>query len=201
MSIQLFACNLLTRSYTADHPVANLTLAEFFTRYGFSTFFYENYIVPMVASIWSTPADKAFESFPLLTLVRFMRNHRLLQIGKRPTWLTVNNGSKTYLNNVLASNPILPRLGYRVTALERGEKHVKIKSSVHGKHVTETFDWVILACHADTSLNILGMPSFPSSCYQIPHRIPNPNRPSSNPFRTRNPEPHRFHLKYCGPAP
>ena len=34
----------------------------------------------------------AFDQFPLLTLVRFMRNHVMLQVGGRPKWRTVADG-------------------------------------------------------------------------------------------------------------
>jgi predicted NAD/FAD-binding protein len=77
---------------TEEHPLAKLTLGQFFKQHHYSNFFYENYILPMTASIWSTPAEMTFDSFPLLTLVKFMRNHVLLQVGGRPKWKTVDQG-------------------------------------------------------------------------------------------------------------
>jgi predicted NAD/FAD-binding protein len=69
-----------------------MTLGEFFNANDYSPFFYENYVLPMTASIWSTPAEMTFDRFPLLTLVRFMRNHVMLQIGGRPKWQTIPGG-------------------------------------------------------------------------------------------------------------
>ncbi|KAI8848579.1 hypothetical protein BC829DRAFT_393886 [Chytridium lagenaria] len=100
------------------HPFASMTLGEFFRKFGYSRFFYENYVLPMTAAIWSTPANMAFDKFPLLTLVRFMRNHIMLQIGGRPKWRTVYNGSREYVERVLSMVPDA-RLSTPVTSFKR----------------------------------------------------------------------------------
>ncbi|KAJ3061061.1 hypothetical protein HDU98_003022, partial [Podochytrium sp. JEL0797] len=136
------------------HPYAKMTLAEFFTQFGYSKFFYQNYIVPMTAAIWSTPANMTFEKFPLLTLVRFMRNHILLQVSDRPKWMTVDGGSRNYVKKVVATLPDA-RLNVTVTSVVRNLKNgtVTITDST-GKR--EVFDHVIFATHSDQALRLLG---------------------------------------------
>ncbi|KAJ3116435.1 hypothetical protein HDU96_009692 [Phlyctochytrium bullatum] len=139
------------------HPFASMTLGEFFTKFGYSRFFYENYVLPMTAAIWSTPANMTFDKFPLLTLVRFMRNHIMLQIGGRPKWRTVLNGSREYVTKVLSAIPDA-RLATRVTSLKRevlpsGGFKVHIEDNQGSK---DTYDHVILATHSDQALAILG---------------------------------------------
>ncbi|KAI9094879.1 hypothetical protein DFS34DRAFT_627557 [Phlyctochytrium arcticum] len=136
-----------------EHPMAKKTLAEFFNERSYSTFFYENYIVPMTAAIWSTPADMAFDKFPVLTLLRFMRNHQLLQIGKRPRWRTVTNGSREYVAKIQkVVNDI--RVGTAITTLERlPDGSIALTDAKGGRVV---YDHVILATHSDQALKILG---------------------------------------------
>lgn len=109
----------------------------------------------MTAAIWSTPPDKAALDFPAFTLLRFMHNHHLLQILDRPTWLTLANGSHSYVNAVLAK---LPKEQYH-----QNVKIVSCSTKEDSKTVTirsETgeefeFDHVVFACHADQTLKIL----------------------------------------------
>ncbi|TPX62019.1 hypothetical protein SpCBS45565_g07091 [Spizellomyces sp. 'palustris'] len=136
-----------------EHPLANLTLAEFFKQRNYSSFFYENYIVPMTAAIWSTPADMTFDKFPVLTLLRFMRNHQLLQIGRRPKWRTVIDGSRTYVTKILESVTDV-RLNTAVVSVERQKDGKLIVVDASGNR--ETYDHVVLATHTDQALKILG---------------------------------------------
>ncbi|KAK4046043.1 hypothetical protein OIV83_006414 [Microbotryomycetes sp. JL201] len=129
------------------------SIGEYVARHGYSAAFVDNYLLPMTAAIWSTPPDKAALDFPASTLIRFMHNHHLMQILGRPTWLTVKNGSHSYVNAILSQIPA-----------ERLQKGVRIHSArnVNDKVVLEAesgekleFDHVVFACHADTTLKIL----------------------------------------------
>ncbi|ORY36370.1 FAD/NAD(P)-binding domain-containing protein [Rhizoclosmatium globosum] len=136
------------------HPFSKMTLADFFAKFGYDKFFYQNYIVPMTAAIWSTPANMTFEKFPLLTLVRFMRNHILLQVSDRPKWMTVDGGSRVYVQKVI-SQLADARLNVVVTSVVRNtaEGTVTVTDSTGKK---EVFDHVIFATHSDQALKILG---------------------------------------------
>jgi predicted NAD/FAD-binding protein len=155
-----FTSQGLPRQDKPVNPWKSLTLGEFFATRTYSNFFYENYILPMTAAIWSTPANECFDQFPFLTLVRFMRNHRLLQLDNRPTWLTVQGGSVEYVKKVIDT---LPKdglhLAEKVTKIER----IKDESRAFGWKCILTagekvyeFDHVVFATHADTTLQILG---------------------------------------------
>lgn len=108
----------------------------------------------MTAAIWSTPPDTAALDFPALTLIRFMHNHHLLQILDRPTWLTVKEGSHSYVNRIIDS---LPAGSYHhsmriQSASTRDDGKVHLTTEM-GE--TLEFDHVVFACHADTTLKIL----------------------------------------------
>lgn len=108
----------------------------------------------MTAAIWSTPPDKAALDFPAFTLIRFMHNHHLLQILDRPTWLTVKEGSHSYVNRIIDSLP--GEHCFRNSRIQSASS----KDDGKVELVTEMgeafeFDHVVFACHADTTLKIL----------------------------------------------
>ncbi|KAH6568063.1 hypothetical protein BASA61_008931 [Batrachochytrium salamandrivorans] len=147
-------------SVISDHkvnPLATITLGDFFRKHNYSTFFYENYILPMTAAIWSSPAGIAFDQFPLLTLVRFMRNHIMLQIGGRPKWRTVAGGSATYVKKVMSIVPDI-RLNTPIVSIVRPTQPNAttpvVLTDQQGKE--HTYDHVIFAAHTDQILQILG---------------------------------------------
>jgi predicted NAD/FAD-binding protein len=83
-----------------QHPLYNKTIHQFIKEHNFGSYFFEYYLVPMTSAIWSSPGVTILE-FPILTLLMFMRNHCLLQLGNRPVWKTVLNGSRQYIKPAL----------------------------------------------------------------------------------------------------
>ncbi|KAK5000591.1 hypothetical protein LTR66_000564 [Elasticomyces elasticus] len=79
-----------------------LSIGEYLEREGYSDAFKDDYLIPMTAAVWSTAPDKCALEFPAITLVRFMWNHHLLTtLAARPTWMTLEGGSKRYVDAVM----------------------------------------------------------------------------------------------------
>jgi predicted NAD/FAD-binding protein len=76
---------------------AGTTVAEYLASGNYSADFADNYLVPMSAAIWSAEPGQVLD-MPLHFLVRFFHNHGLLQIKDRPTWYTIEGGSREYVN-------------------------------------------------------------------------------------------------------
>ncbi|MEO8835298.1 MAG: FAD-dependent oxidoreductase, partial [Caldimonas sp.] len=93
--------------------------------------------------------------FPLATLIRFCRNHGLLQIADRPQWHTVRDGARCYVEKMLESIADA-RLNTAVRSIRRLPTGGVDVSTDAG---TERFDAVILACHSDQALALLADPS------------------------------------------
>ncbi|KAJ7595096.1 hypothetical protein C8J56DRAFT_1123994 [Mycena floridula] len=132
------------------------SIGDFLDREGFSASFRDNYLVPMTAAIWSTPAGKCAMEFPARTLIQFMANHHLLQVTGKPSWLTINGGSHKYVKSILSKlAPQQLHLSTAVKSLSTGAgKNPKVDlTTVDG--TVHTFDHVILACHSDAALSIL----------------------------------------------
>ncbi|RZK99953.1 MAG: NAD/FAD-binding protein [Rubrivivax sp.] len=129
-------------------------IADFLRAHRFGAEFQEGYLMPMIACIWSCPTEQMLR-FPMATLVRFCHNHGLLQVTNRPQWYTVQGGSRQYVSR-LADQLDDVRLSTPVRGLivlgEGGLGGVML----HTDAGTERFDEVVLACHSDQALALLG---------------------------------------------
>ncbi len=136
----------------------DLTLAEVVEAGGYSQAFVDDYLVPLGASIWSADPT-TFLSFPAVAYARFMHNHGLLQLGRRPRWRTITGGSRHYVDALV--DPLGSRLRLRepVLKIRRGaDRRGRIELVTAGTG-TELFDRVILAGHSDQALGLLSDPS------------------------------------------
>lgn len=122
----------------------------------------------MTAAIWSTKPNACTLNFPALTLIRFMYNHHLLQVTSRPSWLTIRDGAKQYIDKVISNtkytylnNPVTKVVRKIVPSRGSGDFRKSDKDQ-RGKVILtsfrgdEEFDHVIFATHADISLRLLG---------------------------------------------
>ena len=130
----------------------NETLRHFLTAHDFSDYFSEHYILPMGAAIWSSSLAE-MNQFPLQFFIKFFNNHGLLNITDRPQWYVIPKGSRRYLapltqrfsNNIYVNSDIK-----KVT---RDNKKVQLHFSDNSIQV---FDDVVIACHSDQALALLG---------------------------------------------
>lgn len=138
-----------------DNPeMASLSLGDYLDKEGYGDSFRNNYLLPMAAAIWSCPTAQML-AYPFHTFVRFCHNHGLLQITDRPTWMTVAGGSKNYVSTL--ANAIQSRGGKIeknavIQTITRNNNAVSIRSS---NGVIE-YDHIVLACHSDQALALLG---------------------------------------------
>lgn len=126
------------------------SIAEFLDQHGFGQGFREDYLLPMIGCIWSCPTDQMLR-FPVATLIRFCHNHGLIQVTDRPQWYTVRGGSRQYVRR-LVSRLDDARLNTPVLGLRRLDQGVLLQTA----HGSEQFDAVVLACHSDQALTLLG---------------------------------------------
>jgi hypothetical protein len=130
--------------------LAGMSLGEYFRHRRFATRLLTDYLAPMGAAIWSTPAQDMLD-FPAENFVAFFSNHRLLQYD-RPVWRTVQGGSRNYVEKLTAGFRDRMRLGCAVTSIERKARGVVVTDS-HGG--CETYDHVVIAAHSDQALAML----------------------------------------------
>lgn len=139
----------------SDPRFDQMTLSEYVADRGYGADLLERYLVPMSSAVWSTPPELMLE-FPALTLLRFWHNHGFLGLHAQHPWRTVVNGAKAYVQKITAPFRDKIQLGTRAVRVTRGVGTVKI-TSADGQE--SEFDHVILACHGDQALDLLGDPT------------------------------------------
>jgi predicted NAD/FAD-binding protein len=125
-------------------------LSEFLRAQRFSDEFRDWYFLPMMGCIWSCPTDQML-AFPVATMVRFCHNHGLIQVTNRPQWYTVEGGARQYVKKIVGRIADR-RLSTPVLQVLRDPQGVRIVTEGQ----VERFDAVVMACHSDQSLRLLG---------------------------------------------
>jgi predicted NAD/FAD-binding protein len=138
-----------------DNRLAEIPLGEYLRQQNTSEYFLENYLAPLIGSIWSAPDSNALE-FPALSFLTFFRNHGMLELATRPQWQTIVGGSHSYVKAFLSTFKGDVRLGIGVQAIRRTERGVELLAEGADP---EHFDKVVLATHADEALATLSDPS------------------------------------------
>ena len=131
------------------------TIGELVDELGLGGWFRDNYLLPMCGAIWSTPMEEV-DRFPARSLVQFFRNHALLAGSGQHQWWTVKGGSIEYVNRLqaaLVARGCDIRLDAPVARITRGSAGVRVMAPGAGETL---FDDVVLACHSDQALAILG---------------------------------------------
>ncbi|MCG8442571.1 MAG: FAD-dependent oxidoreductase [Caulobacterales bacterium] len=138
----------------SHHP----TLHEYLVEGGYSKAFVELHLLAMAAAIWSS-SNEDIRAFPARSLVRFFKNHALLDPKNRPGWRTVSGGSREYVRRLRDAFAGEVRAGARVTGVVRGEEGAAVTDAAGRRDV---FDQVVLATHADETLALLGEAAAPA---------------------------------------
>lgn len=134
----------------ADGHLRNISIGDYLNWRRFSPGFTNNYLVPMAAAIWSTPAKQMME-FPAEHFVNFFDNHRLVYSQQLP-WRTVTGGSRTYLERLLAPLRDKTRVGCGAVSVRRSGGKVFVRDSAGHEDV---FDAIVVAAHSDQALAML----------------------------------------------
>ena len=150
MLYDILRFNRESQAWLRAHPDDQGSLVDFLAEGNYSSAFSQWYLLPMAAAIWSCPTGQML-AMPLATFIRFCQNHGLLQIFDRPMWRTVKGGGREYVHKIAAQlNDI--RLACPVYTVVREPAGLAV-THVGGR---EYFDQVVMACHSDQALAILG---------------------------------------------
>lgn len=131
-----------------------ITVIDYIKTQGYSDYFLEKYFIPLGASLWSCPAEQ-FLQFPVKFVLEFLENHSMLQVEGRPVWRTVVGGSRVYVEKL--TKDFLDRIFVNSSVICIRRDHEKILVYLeNGK--SDIFDEVVMACHADQSLQLIKQP-------------------------------------------
>lgn len=142
------------KNHLADTQAPPITVRSFVDKHGYSTWFWQVYLMPMVAAIWSS-APNAVEEMPANFILNFFNNHGLLSINDMPQWFTVQGGSHNYVKQLMSTFSGIAHSNATVSKVVRDKSGVILWIGPE----QYLFDQVIFACHSDTALRLLEKPT------------------------------------------
>jgi predicted NAD/FAD-binding protein len=131
------------------------TVGEFLCQCAVGKRFIDQYLVPMASAIWSSKPQTILD-FPADFMIGFFANHGLMQIRDRPQWRTIVGGSRKYVEALLGPIWNHIRFASPVASVIRDDDGVVVTTAVG---MTEHFDQVVFASHADQTLKMLANPT------------------------------------------
>jgi predicted NAD/FAD-binding protein len=143
------ARRLLAEPETDDAAPAE-SLGAFLTSGGYSRYFVDHFMMPLVSAVWSA-GPRVSARYPARYLFEFLNNHGMLTVGGAPTWKTVVGGSQSYVQRV-ADQLAAVRVSTPVRAVVRGGDRVEVRDDADRPH---EMDAVVIATHADQALALL----------------------------------------------
>ncbi len=127
-----------------------MTLGEYLREGRYSAGLRDHYLIPMGSALWSLPRRSVLD-IPAEFFVRFFQNHGMLTVDDRPEWRVVAGGSSNYLDALVRRFRDRIRTSHPVRAVHREAERVLVDG--------EPFDHVVMACHSDQALRLLGDPT------------------------------------------
>ncbi|MEC9375357.1 MAG: FAD-dependent oxidoreductase [Pseudomonadota bacterium] len=138
-----------------DKSLQSTTLREFLVKFDYSDAFIFDHLIPMGAAIWSSSSKKMLD-FPVLSFLQFFENHGLMKFFDRPKWLSIKGGSKIYVDKIVNEFSSRALIKQEVKRVERNGENISITTSNNEK---KNYDYVVMACHADQTLELLEDPT------------------------------------------
>jgi predicted NAD/FAD-binding protein len=131
-----------------------MTIGGLLERLGTGPWFRDYYITPFSGAIWSTPTSGILD-FPAQALVRFFRNHALMDYEGQHQWYTVQGGSVEYVRRLEAAmlaQGVHIRTATPIAGVRREAGSVLVRAQ---GDEWELFDDVVFATHSDATLRLL----------------------------------------------
>lgn len=129
-------------------------LGAFVERHGFSDYFVQRFMTPLVAAVWSCAPGDAMR-YPARYLFVFLQHHGMLSVFGSPTWRTVVGGSASYVE-AIATRVHEIVAGVPVRAVARVPDGVLITP---GDAAPRRFDAAVIATHPNQALLMLAAPT------------------------------------------
>ncbi|WP_291323219.1 FAD-dependent oxidoreductase [Desulfonatronospira sp.] len=152
----LFAIRSFCRNVTRDLQEGKLTggtLGGYVRDNRYPGVLMSRYLSPMVRAIWSAESSGP-EEFPLERFAQFFFNHGLLSFSGGPVWRYIPGGSHSYVQAFEKSFTGSIHTSSPVQAVFRESTGPVLQ--VQGQKMK--YDALVLACHADTALQLLQDP-------------------------------------------
>jgi predicted NAD/FAD-binding protein len=131
-----------------------VTLGRFLEQGGYSAYFADHFLVPLVSAVWSTGPELVLR-YPARYLFEFLDHHGMLSVTGSPRWRTVVGGSRSYVQRA-AKGLSAVNVATPVRAVQRHADGVTLWDETGERHEA---DRVVLATHPDQALRLLTDPT------------------------------------------
>ncbi len=131
-----------------------ISLGEYLNGRGYGDAFQRDHLLPQAAAIWSASMGDIHQ-YPACAFVRFFENHGLLKLKGRPSWRTVEGGSRAYFEKLTAHFAGRTRLNTGAVSVRRDAGGVYVSDAQGG---AERYDDVVIATHGNEALAMLEDP-------------------------------------------
>jgi uncharacterized protein len=145
------AATRLLRNEAADEDEP---LASFLDRHGFSAYFVDHFMTPLVAAVWSSRPEDAMR-YPARYLFVFLEHHGMLSVFGSPTWRTIVGGSANYVE-AIAMRLHEVAAGLPVRSVQRIPEGVLVAV---GSGRPRLLAAAVIATHPDQALLMLAEPT------------------------------------------
>ncbi|TQM14445.1 NAD(P)/FAD-dependent oxidoreductase [Pseudonocardia kunmingensis] len=142
------------RRVLADERAGDVTLGAFLAIGGYSRYFVEHFVLPVVSAVWSA-GETVSSAYPARYLFTFLHHHGLLAVGGSPRWRTVVGGSQRYVERVVKDLTAV-HVATPVRAVRRAGDGAEVRDGAGGAH---RVDRVVVATHPDQALALLAEPT------------------------------------------
>lgn len=135
-----------------------MSIGDLVAKLGLGSWFRDYYLTPFSGAIWSTPKRRILD-FPADAMVRFFKNHGILDWHENHQWYTVEGGSIEYvrrLQRAIETRGVDLRLSAGVEGVRRRAFGADVRCA-GGEW--EPFDAVVFATHSDVTLKLLADPT------------------------------------------
>jgi predicted NAD/FAD-binding protein len=141
-----------TRRALAGGGYADATIDEFVREKRYAGEFVRHFLVPLASAVWSTPPGE-IGSFPVMYFLRFLSNHGIIGLQPAFVWRTIEGGSQNYVRAMTATFAHDVRLLTPVRGVTRDADGATVCLE---SGESRRFDKVVMACHANEALRLLG---------------------------------------------
>lgn len=129
----------------------HVTLGQYLESEGYGEAFMRRHILPMAGAIWSAGRDDIAQ-YPFAAFVEFFSNHKLFVLGQRPDWRTVEGGSRSYVEKLVADSRFRLVTSAPVLSVSRSARGAELRFATG---YSAGFDRVVIATHGDQALRLL----------------------------------------------
>ncbi len=155
MLLEIDRFSKISGEVLTDEKYQDYTISQYAKEKNFGDDLLTKFLMPMGSAVWSMPHREMLD-FPVVTLVRFFKNHGFLGLDTQHQWFTVVGGSRNYRDKILSHFKGKVFLNKPARRIFRQEGQVVIEDHAGTK---KTFDKVIVASHADEALSLLDNPT------------------------------------------